>query len=131
MLRNEWKFRYTASQLANAAKEKRDHHQSRLEWWNNKQKEVVAQIKENGLEVSEASTLASEYSIAASSAHWFGNAQLVVNTDYQKKLNECHQKIQSHKNKAAEFDGWLQMLESNPDAIVPLDSEDFLFFFGK
>lgn len=130
-LRDEWKFDYSAKDLANAADIKKAHHEQRLKWWKDKQAQVIAEVKESGLEVSES--LAMEYASNSFSGALGGNrgAQLVVKNDYQVKLNECHQKINAHGSKVKEYDGWLQMLEANIKQNVSLDINDYLFFFGK
>ena len=51
MERKEWKFDYTASKLAEAAKIKLHHHQERLEWWKEKKEQVITQIRGEGLEI--------------------------------------------------------------------------------
>lgn len=54
MLRSDWKFQYLAADLAVAARTKRDHHASRLSWWEGQQQAVIAEVREKGLEVSES-----------------------------------------------------------------------------
>lgn len=131
MKREEWKFQYNAKDLALAAKVKRDHHKQRLEWWEQKQSDVIAEVKEKGLEVSESIAMeyaTSQFSGSLGSAR---GAQLVVKNDYQQKLNECNQKMRSHDGKVREYNGWLQVLEANDNQTLELDIEDYLFFFGK
>lgn len=126
MQRDEWAFGYTAKQLADAALAKKQHHEERLKWWQEKQQAVIDEVKDKGLEVSQQ--IASEYAVSQA----IRGAQLVVKNDYQQKLNECHMKIQSHGARAKEYDGWHQMLSAQlPTHSVSLDVEDFLFFFGK
>ena len=48
MQRNEWKFEYTASKLAEAAQDKINWHKERLDWWKNKKEEVFASIRSEG-----------------------------------------------------------------------------------
>lgn len=53
MQRNEWKFDYTARNLAAAARERLEFHQERLAFWKQKRDEVLAQIRSEGVEVDE------------------------------------------------------------------------------
>lgn len=129
MQRTEWSFEYTAAKLAEAAKTKKTHHEERLAWWEEKQKNVIEAVKANGLEVTES--LAMEYATRTAFSGAGRGAQLTVKNDYQTKLNECHQKIVGHGEKVKEYDGWLQMLEANAEQWVKLNIEDWLFFFGR
>jgi hypothetical protein len=132
MIRTEWKFRYSSQALADAAEAKKMHHQARAEWWSKKQEEVIAEVKEKGLEVAES--LSMQYGalnsfVGASAAN--KGAQLVVKNDYQTQLNECHTKINQHSGLVKMYDGWIQVLLANKDDRLDLDIEDYLFFFGK
>lgn len=131
MQRDDWKFAYTAGDLATAADTKKQHHAERLDWWQAKQKEVIEMVKANGLEVSES--LATQYNdpkqFVGSAA--LRGAQLIVKNDYQQQLNECHQKIGQHSGKVKEYDGWVQVLRANPSERVQLDIDDWLFFFSR
>lgn len=125
MNRSNWEFNYTAKQLADAADIKRDYRQSRVNWWEAEKAQRVAEIKESGLEISES--VASSYQTSA------GNGpQMIVRVDLQKKLTECHNRIQKHLEAVREYDGWLQVLEAQlPTDILKLKHADWLFFFGR
>jgi len=121
--RIDWEFEYTASVLAAAATEKKAYRQGRADWWEEKQKEVIAEIKESGLEFNE--------SLAVSYASTAGRApQLAVKADLQNKIKECHEKIHEHLSAVYEYDGWVQVLSANPDSRMKLKHGDWLFFFG-
>lgn len=136
-MRQNWKFQYPAREVADAAAAKRANHADRLAWWEQKQRELIAEVREKGLEVEES--LAAVYSSSAA-PH---GARLVVKDDYQTKLNECyskikahaklnecHSKIKAHGAKVREYDGWVQFLRNRTDA-VDLDCDDYLFFYGE
>lgn len=123
-MRQNWKFQYPAREVADAAAAKRAHHADRLAWWEQKQRELIAEVREKGLEVEES--LAAVYSSSAA-PH---GARLMVKDDYQTKLNECHGKIKAHGAKMREYDGWVQFLRNRTDA-VDLDCDDYLFFYGE
>ena len=133
MLRSYWKFQYPASVLAAAAREKRDHHASRLSWWEGQQQAVIAEVREKVLEVSES--IAMQYGSTEAILGGARNvgAQIVVKDKYQEKLNECATKIRQHGERAKEYDGWLQvMVDAERRAMsMDLDIQDYLFFFGK
>ena len=122
--RGEWEFEYSASELARAAEKKRDYRKSRVSWWEDEKSKLMAEIKESGLEVSE--DLATSYSNGA------GNApQLKVKPELQKRITECHQRIQKHTEAEREYDGWQQVLKANAKSNLKLTQADWLFFFGR
>lgn len=126
MKRNEWEFEYTASKVAVGAEAQAMFRKSRLEWWEAQKAQVMAEVRESGIEVSE--------SIAAGyqnfSTEMLG-PQVVVRHDLQRKLTECHKKIEGHQQRLAEYDGWVQVLRANPEQRLKLTSADWLYFFGK
>lgn len=121
--RSNWEFEYTASVLAKAAMEKKEYRQSRVVWWEDKQKVVMAEVKESGLEFNES--LASGYVNSAGRA-----PQLSVKPELQVKVKECHDKIREHLSAVREYDGWMQVLNANPESRMKLKHGDWLFFFG-
>lgn len=123
--RDEWEFEYTASKLAEGAAKQKDFRLGRVAWWKEAQAKVMAEVKESGLEVSE--------SVAASISNYtqMAGPQVMVRGDLQKKLSECHTKIQSHQQAADEYDGWVQVLSANQEARLKLTQADWLYFFGK
>jgi len=125
MNRKDWEFEYTAKQLADAAAVKRDHRQSRVEWWEKQKEAVMAEVKESGLEIQES--MANSYTSNAGYA-----PQLGVKVELQKKLQECHARIQKHLEAVREYDGWMQVLEAQlPTDKLKLKHADWLFFFGR
>jgi histidinol-phosphate/aromatic aminotransferase/cobyric acid decarboxylase-like protein len=125
MNRKEWEFEYTAKQLADAAVAKRDHRQSRVEWWEKQKDAVMVEVRESGLEIQES--MANSYTSNAGHA-----PQLGVKAELQKKLQECHSRIQKHLEAVREYDGWAQVLGAqDPINKLKLKHADWLFFFGK
>ena len=125
MNRKDWEFEYTAKELADAAALKRDYRQSRVEWWEKQKEEVMKEVKESGLEVSES--LANGYT-----SNVGRGPQVMVRSDLQTKLMECHERIQKHAGAVREYDGWTQVLEAQlPTNKLKLKHADWLFFFGK
>jgi L-ribulose-5-phosphate 3-epimerase UlaE len=126
MNRVEWEFEYTASALADGAEKQKTFRQSRLEWWTEQKDALMREIRESGVEVTEsvASALAAYTSVSI-------GPQVSIRPDLQKKLSECHSKIQHHANAIAEYDGWVQVLRANPESRQKLNQDDWLYFFGK
>ena len=86
----------------------------------------MAEVKESGIEVSESCGGGSYTSnMTRTSA-----PQVMVRNDLQTKLTECHGKIQEHVAKVREYEGWVQVLEGNPESRMKLNADDYLYFFG-
>lgn len=126
-IRDEWKFTYTAAQLADGAEAQKAHRLSRVTWWTDAKTKLMAEIKESGLEVNES--VAAQNGLAYSTQVM--KPTLSIRGDLQQKLGECQTKINSHTTAAAEYDGWIQVLRANPGDRLELTHADWLYFFGK
>ena len=126
--RKEGDFEYTAAKLADGAETQKAHRLSRVEAWTEAKAKVMAEVKDSGIEVTES--LASDMKSYSNSSQSIG-PRVMVRADLQQKLTECHTKIQTHTQAAAEYDGWLQVLRANPEKRLPLTQADWLYFFGK
>lgn len=126
MLRDEWEFEFTASKLVEATKVKIAHHAERLKWWEEAKAKVMAEVKESGIEVDEGMAAVANYSTTTNRG-----PQVMVRYDLQNKLSECHHKIREHQGKLAEYTGWEQVLAGNAESRLKLNSDDYLYFFGK
>lgn len=127
MNRQEWEFEYTAAKLADAARKQRDYRESRVVFWKEKYAEVMKEVREAGIEVSE--------SVAAGVSNTYSTKmvgpQVMVRHDLQTKLTECHSKVQEHERASREYNGWAQVLDANPETRLRLHHDDWLYFFGK
>lgn len=124
MLRDKWDFEFTASKLAEAATSKKSFHELRLKFWEEAKAKVMAEVKESGIEVSESEAGTSYSSVRV-------GPQVMVRNDLQYRLTECHEKIKEHHKKVNEYDGWIQVLTANAESRLKLNSDDYLYFFGK
>jgi len=128
MQREEWKFDYTAAKLAEGAGIKISHHDERLDFWKRKRDEVIATIREEGIEVDEKVVLA--YT-SPKTRDWDNGGEILVRNDLRKHLGECFKKLSYHTERRDTYDGWKQVLDANPENRVALDINDWLFFFGR
>lgn len=126
MKRKEWKFEYTASKLAEAATNKKKHHEGRLEWWKTKHDATMQKVKDSGIEVHQA--VGADYS--ASNTMRGVRPEIRIDETLQRDLYECDAKMKEHQGKVSEYDGWIQVLGAHPEARLELEHDDFLFFFG-
>jgi hypothetical protein len=132
-LRKEWEFEYTGINLAKAAEAQHAFREARIKVWRDKQVEIIAKIKESGLEVHEdlADQMSSFSNTAKYSTQALGGAQVVIDPTMQSDLNKCYAKIREHTELSKQYKAWQQVLEGNPEARVKLDHDDWMFFFGK
>lgn len=128
MLREQWKFGYSAEELAQAAKTKLDHHNERLVFWKDKKRAVLDTIRAEGLELDETITAALSNPKARD---WHRSTQVMVRNDLQKDLAECLDKLEWHTQRRDEYDGWHQVLGAQVGGRLELDINDWLFFFGR
>ena len=128
MLRDQWKFRYTAEQLAEAAQQKIQYHDERHTFWNGRREDIVTQIKADGIEVNEKSVL--QYGSPKMRDYQQGG-DIMIRNDLRKSLTEAYEKLAYHTGRKDTYDGWRQILTANPSLPLDLDINDWLFFFGR
>lgn len=126
MKRNEWIFEISAQKLAEASTEKGKFHTARLKFWEDKQANVLAEVKEKGIRIEESLA-----GVAYSSKSTQFAPEFSIDLAYQRKLQEANGKIREHSSKIKEYDGWNQVLSQNSGKNYGLNSDDWLFFFGK
>jgi len=136
MLRSKWEFEYTAKNLAIAAEAQKQFRASRAKVWEQKKEEVIAKIKDSGLNVHES--IAASLNLANNnvnalkySTQHMAGPQITIDATMQRDLDECFAKIQGHAELRKQYDAWQQVFEGNPEARVKLDHDDWMFFFGK
>jgi hypothetical protein len=123
MLKHEWEFKFSAVKVAQGARRKAQHHRDRLKFWEDAKAKVMTEVKESGIEVSESEA-------GGSYTNAMRTPQVLVRSDLQTRLTECHQKMQEHNRYIREYEGWVQVLEGNPENQLTLHADDYLFFFG-
>lgn len=128
MQRKDWKFEYTAARLAEAAEVKIKHHQTRFEFWRGKREEVLARIRAEGLEIDEKIVMGDQ---SPKARDWERANRVSIRDDLRQHLDECLDKLRAHTEWLAQYDGWNQLLNANPEQRVALDIEDWLFFYGR
>jgi hypothetical protein len=125
--RQDWEFEYSAADLVAAADKQCAFRLERVKWWELKKAEVMAEIKDSGIEVSE--------SVAAGSPGYgskmLHGPRVMVRNDLQEKLSECHDKIQHHQHAADEYQAWADLLNKHSSERLKLTQSDWTYFFGK
>lgn len=128
MLRDQWKFRYTAKQLAEAVQQKIQYHDDRHAFWNGRRAEIVGQIKADGIEVNEKAAL--QYA-SPKMRDYAQGGDIMIRNDLRKSLTEAYEKLSYHIGRKDIYDGWRQILTANAALPLDLDINDWLFFFGR
>lgn len=126
--RDEWLFNYPATELSEGAKKQKEYRLSRVDWWTKKKDELMLELKESGIEVTES--IAAGISNYASSGIGKG-PQVAIKPELQLKLTECHNKIVEHQQAADTYEGWVQVLTANSKNSMELTQADWLYFFGN
>ena len=103
MRREEWRFEYTANNMATAAETKIKFHAERLEWWKSKRHEVMDKIRSEGIEIDEKISLAY---LSPKSRDWAQSTQVTIRDDLRNNLSECQEKLAHHTQKQNEYIGW-------------------------
>lgn len=136
-LRSVWTFQYSAREVAEGAAAQRDFRKSRQDWWAAKKTEVMAQIRDGGVQISEslADQIAAQGMAAKVSNYGTTSMQPLVTIDPElmRQLAETHRKIDEHRRAVADYDGWVQVLNApaNVNKMLDLTQNDWLYFFGK
>jgi predicted metal-dependent phosphoesterase TrpH len=141
MNREKWEFSYLANTLADAAKEKVEHHQARLRWWSERKEQAFTTLRQEGIAIDES--LIERDDIATFAGAPAGQAASFRNLDYRaptvqvrpdlvRDLNETVAKIREHEAKITTYDGWEQVLRAQGENLrLTLQHDDWLFFFGR
>jgi len=124
MLRDKWEFEVLSKELAQAALNKMSYHQLREQTWRGMKDEVMAEIRATGIDISE-SAMGANYANTA-----LITPQISIKPDLQRRLTECHNKIQEHQKKSQEYSGWHQTLDTQRERLK-LHQDDWLYFYGE
>ncbi|HET8941529.1 MAG TPA: hypothetical protein VFN13_06045 [Rudaea sp.] len=129
MRREEWQFEYAAGKLAQAAADKMKYHKDRLAWWLAKRKEILDEIRTQGLEFDEKLVMSA--GVSPKGRDWDNAARVSIRDDLRDGIEESQRKLAWHTNQLRDYEGWHQALSANTDVPLRLDINDWLFFFGK
>jgi hypothetical protein len=127
MQRNTWTFDYTSHRLAEAAQSKIARHEGRLAHWRAQREAVLAKIRSEGLEIDEKLVMAYP---SPKAQDWSRANRVTVRDDLRQHLDECLEKLRAHTGLLRDYEAWNALLAAQPEARLPLDAEDWHFFFG-
>ena len=96
-------------------------------FWRGKREEVLGKVRTEGIEIDEKIVLGYQ---STKAQDWERANRITIRDDLRSQLNECHDKLRSHTELVAQYEGWQAMLAANPEARMSLDVEDWRFFFG-
>jgi len=125
-MRGKWKFNKSTDDLKVAAAKKALFRKGREDFWKSKFDEVMAEIKNSGIEVNES--INSGYSTSNTG---YRKPEIQVKPELEEKIGECHNKIKEHSNAFAAYNAWAQVFEGNPGVVMELNFNDWLYFFSE
>lgn len=124
MLRNKWEFSYPVGVLQEAVAARIKYRETRIKVWTKKRGEVLAKIRKSGIKVTE------ELANQLYNSTQFNHPRVQLDPEMSAALAECHAKIKAHGEKLAGYERWSEILADDPDRVLGLDYDDYLFFFG-
>lgn len=117
MRRDDLTFEYLSGDVAEAAQGQLEHHQKRLDYWKDEREFIKEKIEEAGLQIRERQVTGGT------------NYEVVADQELQQRFNQCHRKIDQHREKIEEYDKWVKVLRNRPETEpIWLDMEDILYF---
>lgn len=133
--RFKWEFPYLAAELAVAAQTQKKFREDRVAFWKQKYEEVLKEIRESGVEVTESIATElrrqSDYRLSNTRATMNNGPRVSIRSDLAEKLHEAHERIEHHQEKVFEYDGWIQVLTARGNQELKLLHKDWLYFFGR
>lgn len=115
-LRSKLEFDYTGAALGAACEKKRDHHEERLKWWEGELETAREAFKG-------AAVTFQEYPVTGGV-----RTQALIDPAKQRRMDECHAKVEEHRVKREEYDRWGRGFRANADAHFALDPDDIAYF---
>lgn len=132
--RQSWEFQYTGNDLLAGAEKQLAFRRARLAFWTSKKDEVMEEIRMSGIEITETIAAGLDKMTAAANYGTSMNGdmpQVSIKPELLRKLSECSQRIEAHKQAITGYAGWQQVLMANPAAQLQLTYDDWLYFFRK
>ncbi|MEE8503970.1 MAG: hypothetical protein V3T26_05925 [candidate division NC10 bacterium] len=119
MERSQWKFRFAAALVAEAAQNRADHHRDRRKWWEDELEKTDKQLRETGVEFRSHEVTGGQ------------RLDLAVDPTLKNRYEEGRFKVQAHTEKWEEFERWTFALETAAEDVVVLELDiDDIAFFG-
>ena len=137
MLRESWKFFYSAGEVALGARKKQEYHEKRYEYWVKLFETVFKKIEDGGVKITKvprmiagktnryAETVAYNTGASNNAAVDF---QVHIDVGLQDLLSRYRAKCELHKSYVTFYRNYAIVLEKNSSAEVPLDSADVMYF---
>lgn len=120
--RKHWKFPVKGDDIYSAAKIKLNFHQTRLKFWEDKQKEIMKTIKDDGLEFDE--------SLSDLVSNKYKSSSISIRNDLVTDFQETKEKVHEHRHLISLYDSWVQLLEKHTENMLDLCHSDWIFFYG-
>ncbi len=114
--RNFWPFNYKAGDLVVPAQKKATYHRERQKNWLDSYERVKRELKEKGIDIRFAEVTGGE------------RADIVVDQQIQRRLDECMSKMRAHKRQAEEYEAFTRAFTLNEHQELELTVDDINYF---
>lgn len=116
--RQEWKFRFTAKEVAEAVHRKVVHHASRLEFWQGEAELAEVKMRSEGIKLTAQ---------PVTGGH---RLQALIDPTIGQRMEECRSKIQEHERKREEYAAYLRaaQIAVEQGELLTVDVDDIRFF---
>lgn len=114
--RESWSLEIRASVLAEAAGVKANFHLSRKAFWEGELEAAEKALKEEGIDFR---------SNAISGGY---RTDVVIDPERQRRVNECRERMETHKRLFEEYDGYVRFLTFAGEREMSLRPDDITFF---
>lgn len=92
--RSHWHFLFSGKEVAEAAAKKATYHRERLEFWKLEADLAESKLREKGVEFRSYPVTGGE------------QLNVVLDTDLQKRLQECKSKVRDHETELRRYELW-------------------------
>ena len=98
--RERWQFKFTVGEVLVGVAQKIEHHTCRLAWWENEMDQAEAGLVDKGFEYRERRNSLGEELV------------VVGDPELAKRVSECRNSIQRHKERKQEYETWQRVLDA-------------------
>lgn len=114
--RLNWTFQYGADVLGEAAKEKREHHEARLLFWETTKAIAEAELRETGISLK-------DYEVSGGK-----RIEAIVDQSISNRYNEATERVSSHQFRMDEYARYIRAFAASGSKVFELTVDDMNFF---
>lgn len=99
-MKQDWTVEFSAAELLVAATALYQHHNERMQWWNEQFSQADADLKAHGVEWR-------DNEVSGGVRH-----DIVIDPERSQRVNACRAKIDEHEKKAKTYATWVRFFEA-------------------